>query len=385
MQNIDFSIKDKQLVEKLKAIDWDFSNKSAKRDIHSIHPYPAKFIPEIPRHIIESIQMPEDTWILDPFCGSGTTLVEAQKNGIPSIGVDLNPIACLISKVKVTSINKNLIDYAIKCIEIAKEYNDVDVDEIKKMKNIDHWFKEDIQYSLSTLLTEIEKVEDESIKNALKFCYSSIIVRVSNQESDTRYAAIDKNVKSEDVFSNFLNACKNLVKEKEKDTNSSNIESIIINKDILQVSEEDIGKRIGLVITSPPYPNAYEYWLYHKYRMRWLGYDDEKVKKKEIGARAHYFKKQAQTAEDFNNQMTHVFDLLNNVVVKNGYICFVIGRSIIKGEVIDNASSIVNIAESAGLLTVFNETREIAPSRKSFNLSHANIKQENILIFKKVR
>ena len=46
----------------------------------------------------------------------------------------------------------------------------------------------------------------------------------------------------------------------------------------------DIPRRVGLVITSPPYPNAYEYWLYHKYRMYWLGLDPIAVKKQEIGA-----------------------------------------------------------------------------------------------------
>ena len=43
-------------------------------------------------------------------------------------------------------------------------------------------------------------------------------------------------------------------------------------------------------MTSPPYPNAYEYWLYHKYRMYWLGMDPIAVRQQEIGARPHYFR-----------------------------------------------------------------------------------------------
>ena len=87
------------LKEKLENLNWDFKDSTAEA-IHSIHPYPAKFIPEIPRTLISNLPIPRNTIILDPFCGSGVTLVESQKAGIESVGVDLNPIACLLSKVK---------------------------------------------------------------------------------------------------------------------------------------------------------------------------------------------------------------------------------------------------------------------------------------------
>jgi site-specific DNA-methyltransferase (cytosine-N4-specific) len=61
-----------------------------------------------------------------------------------------------------------------------------------------------------------------------------------------------------------------------------------------------------------PYPNAYEYWLYHKYRMFWLGMDPLKVRAKEIGARPHFFRKNGATMHDFERQMTLVFRLLSD-------------------------------------------------------------------------
>jgi site-specific DNA-methyltransferase (cytosine-N4-specific) len=83
----------------------------------------------------------------------------------------------------------------------------------------------------------------------------------------------------------------------------------IIEADTLAITEQDIAANVGLVITSPPYPNAYEYWLYHKYRMWWLGFDPLAVKEKEIGARAHFFKKNHHTAELFVEQMRTTFKL----------------------------------------------------------------------------
>ncbi|EJR2729351.1 site-specific DNA-methyltransferase, partial [Salmonella enterica subsp. enterica] len=87
------------MFEKLKSLDWDFSESNNKDGLHSIHPYPAKFIPEIPEQLIRELK-PKKGVILDPFCGSGTTMSVSQKMGYESIGIDLNPIACLISRVK---------------------------------------------------------------------------------------------------------------------------------------------------------------------------------------------------------------------------------------------------------------------------------------------
>ena len=68
---------------------------------HGIHPYPAKFVPQIPGAIIDAYSKPGDT-ILDPFCGSGTTLLESIIRGRNALGIDINPIATLISRAKVT-------------------------------------------------------------------------------------------------------------------------------------------------------------------------------------------------------------------------------------------------------------------------------------------
>ena len=82
------------------ASDWDFADVRVERGLHSIHPYPAKFIPQIPRRLIELLTPDSNGVVFDPFCGSGTTLLEAQAAGYAAIGVDLNPIATLIARVK---------------------------------------------------------------------------------------------------------------------------------------------------------------------------------------------------------------------------------------------------------------------------------------------
>ncbi len=364
----------------LRKINWDFPNSRKADSVHAIHPYPAKFISEIPQTLIEIIGAPDDTWVFDPFCGSGATLVESQLAGFPSMGIDLNPIACLMSEVKTRPLDEALPSFAQKVV--AKARNGGGEITVPKIPNLDHWFKPEAQEEVARLLPAIEEVEDIIVQDALKLALSSILVRVSNQDSDTRYAAVEKNIGPGDVYQQFLYAVKRLWNIKSR-YHPKTWETKVLKKNILEVRKDDIAKPVGLAITSPPYPNAYEYWLYHKYRMFWLGYDPLDVKKDEIGARAHYFKKNPPTIDDFKNQMSYVMALLYDVLVDDGYACIVIGRSKIHGQIIDNAAIMVDAAQAAGFELATKLQRRIASNRKSFNLSHANIKTEHILIFAK--
>lgn len=363
----------------LNDIEWGFKDRPTAASIESIHPYPAKFIGEIPRTLIEVLPIPFGTAVFDPFCGSGTTLVEAQKAGLPSVGIDLNPIACLIARVK-TSALPNLFAETVQ--EVAARARNIKSLPSPDIPNVDHWFKPDIQVAIGAIARTISEPEFESTRNHLRLVLSSIIVRVSNQDSDTRYAAISKNVSREDVFSGFCASASRLLKAlMERDWELQPSE--IIEGDTLEANSSQVGRDIGLVITSPPYPNAYEYWLYHKYRMWWLGFDPIDVKEKEIGARAHFFKKNHHTADHFVEQMEKTFVLINNVLVRGGFVAFVVGRSKIHGKIIDNGSIIEKVATKIGFTSISRIERVINANRKSFNLSHANIKKESVLVFQK--
>ncbi len=364
--------------EVLQTVDWDFPERSVQEPLEAIHPYPARFISEIPRSLLDALPLPSGAIVLDPFCGSGTTLVECQRRGIPAIGIDLNPIACLMSRVKTTPIAAGLRAHALAVAERARTGPAVAIPDIP---NLDHWFQPDIQDQLARLLDAIDSLpvpEQDSLKLAL----SSIIVRVSNQESDTRYAAVSKDVGPDAVRSLFLRATERL--ETALRARRYRLSSVsVIQGDTLSVEPSKIRAPVGLVITSPPYPNAYEYWLYHKYRMWWLGFDALNVKEREIGARAHFFKKNHHTPEDFSRQMRQTFALLECIVMPGGYVCFVVGRSQIHGRIVDNAKIISEAGATCGFSAYFATDRLLAAHRKSFNLSHANIKKETILILRK--
>jgi len=369
----------------LNTIDWNFAEAPVSNGVHNIHPYPAKFIPQIPRKLIELFPPPANTAVFDPFCGSGTTLVEATSMGYDAWGIDLHPLACLIAKVKLTPLPLSFFEYVME-VSIRAQDRMTKPLKIPDIPRLDHWFKPDIQRALAAVVSEITMVDDNRVRDALQVALSSIIVQVSNQESDTRYAAIDKPVTSRHVFERFQRAAIDIgqqVIHRFKKPPVTPGKASVLTADILSVSPSDIASQIGLVVTSPPYPNAYEYWLYHKYRMYWLGMDPIAVREKEIGARPHYFKKNHQDESDFERQMSQCFELLSQIMISGGYACFVVGRSIIHGRQIDNAAILKRAASQHEFDTVGMVERQILKTRKSFNLSHANINREHIVVFEK--
>ncbi|MCR5352511.1 MAG: site-specific DNA-methyltransferase [Bacteroidales bacterium] len=362
-------------MKSLSNIDWTFKGEISDA-IHSIHPYPAKFIQEIPSTLLNNLPIPKESYVLDPFCGSGVSLVECQKRGIPSVGIDLNPIAVLISKAKTEPLGEGFLPLARSIIEQCRRHEITPL--VCSFNNIKHWFKDEISIALGEIKGGIEQHRDSPYFSALQFCFSSIIVRVSNQESDTRYAYKDKAYTREDVFKFFLQKADKLHKVK---NNYDTPSEIIMGNSLVAV--DSIPSGIGMVITSPPYPCAYEYWLYHKFRMYWLGYDPQGVKAEEIGTRSLYFKSRNEQEYDFSEQMREMLQKLYAKCKENAYLCFIIGRSKIHGKIYKNDEIIEQIAQSIGYRHITTIRREIDSSRKSFNLSHARIKEEYIVVLQR--
>src|SRR5574344_875955 len=145
--------------------------------IDRIHSYPAKYTVEMLEYYINKYTKENDI-ILDPFVGSGTTLLAARWMNRESIGFDINPVAYQISKVK-TNIYTN--------------------DDNKKIEKI-------VINGLSAIRHCIKNyVKDEEIKDICYLAFSSVILPLSNQESDTRYSAKDKgNISLDEILNIYI-------------------------------------------------------------------------------------------------------------------------------------------------------------------------------------
>ena len=391
---------DKIAIARLEAIEWDFATAKTGYLTHGLHPYPAKFIPQIPNALIQELSSVGET-IGDIFCGSGTTLLEALQLKRHAVGIDANPLASLISKAKTTPLTTlefgELAVHRSACEELfksAESRTDDLLHDGRPFKSegwrpppdvCEFWFTPHVVEELAELRHMVDRVSSEAARRICSVAFAAIIVTVSKQDSDTRYVRREKMVEPGDTVRRYLSQLDSAITTAREmsDLIEDRFSCEVLNVDILEAPETE---QFDLVVTSPPYPNAYSYHLYHRTRLIWLGYDPERFKKIEIGSHRKYSAKSRNraTPETFRQEFVMIFHWLRQRLRSRRHACFVIGDSTIQGVRIDNASVLVAAATVAGFREVKRINRTIAPTRKAFNPRIGKIKTENILILQKV-
>lgn len=388
--------------ETLRTVNWDFAGAKTNHSTHGLHPYPAKYIPQIPANLIKELSSPEET-VADIFCGSGTTLVEALSLGRNTIGVDASPLACLISEAKTTRLSPQdsaLLNDLIKraaafagslCFEVgglfasSAETFRSEAPRPAASDTLNFWFDSFVIEELAEILSWCNALASDAAKKIAKVAFSSVVVAVSKQDSDTRYVRREKNLAPGETTRRFARSLESSVKAVEQFNRSLPDETLtcqVHHANIL--AQPDIGS-VDLVVCSPPYPNAFSYHLYHMTRMLWLGMDQPGFKRDEIGSHRKYSSKgaNAATPETFRNEMRIIFGWLRKHLKKERYACFVVGNSTIRGESIDNARLVSEAAEENGFRQTERLDRNMQATKKAFNPAHGRIKTEQILILQK--
>lgn len=287
--------------------DLNFQENSKNAHLsHKAHSFPAKFPPQLPRKFILELTNPGDI-VLDPMMGSGTTLLEAYIQDRQAIGFDIDPLAMLLTKVKLESYSAAELSVAGKRIlrdarKTVRLYPDLLKSEktkrfdIKTIEFLDYWFTMDVQLELLALSMEIEKIESLNIRDFFKLIFSSIIITKTGGVSLALDLAHTRPHRAKTVFSkngkvlvgNENETNRHLVKnlrspldEFEKKINQ-NLRGIFemtpsnLSPKISFGSAQSLAlssNSIDLVVTSPPYAsNAIDYMRAHKFSLVWFGH-----------------------------------------------------------------------------------------------------------------
>jgi site-specific DNA-methyltransferase (cytosine-N4-specific) len=214
-------------LERLKDLDWDFVDAKTNYLTHGLHPYPAKFIPQIPNALIQELSSVGEV-VADIFCGSGTTLVEALTLKRHAVGVDANPLACLITEAKTTPLHPDDVSVLRELIvesgtlgeqiEGSTEQGRLfTVAELAKgaipdADAIQFWFEPFVIEELGQIRSWTNRLQSPAARTLARVAMSSIIVAVSRQDSDTRYVRRQKNIKPGDVLKRFSRALQDAVR-----------------------------------------------------------------------------------------------------------------------------------------------------------------------------
>lgn len=371
--------------------DWAFSE--AKRAdttyiTHGYHRYPAKFIPQLARRLIEEHSLEGNT-VLDPFCGCGTTLVESVVTRRYSYGYDINPISILVSMVKVRYLDPDALTKAYEHIQI--DFSNV-TPEVPENQRIDYWYRDKQKEELSRLLQVIRTFDNADIRRFFLCGFSNILKNCSIWHQKSNKPTRDFNKKIPDVMRTFNRQIRMMLRGNAAFNDLMNGQTLSANAQCRDSRNLPlVDESVDLVVTSPPYVTSYEYGDLHQLSMLWLeDLEDLKAFREkfigsalrrteseineyesltrsslaaEIGARLESMNgKTASSVVSYFQSMYEIWTELYRLLRFGGKVCIVIGNTSLKGVEIRNAEVFVEQMQRLGFDLINVIKREI-PSK----------------------
>jgi SOS regulatory protein LexA len=397
--------RDEKYVRKID-YSWDYRGEKTKSYTHGIHTYPAMFIPQVGRRLLETYSKEGDT-ICDIFCGSGSALVESRLIGRNAYGIDLNPLAIFLAKAKTTPINsQKLTKEYLALLDRVEKIKDKEI-ERPDFKNIDFWFKDKVIIKLAKLKKAIREIKDKEIQNFLIVAFSETVRYSSNTKTGEFKLVRVKGEKLEkhdpDIIGIFRkHAEKNIAGMTKfyKDAKKGSWTKIIYGD-----SSKDNGIKansIDCIITSPPYGDSrttVAYGQFSRLSAQWIDvFDDPNdasgVDNDLLGGRATknlihtlssgYLKEslekiskqdeaRAKDVLSFNLGLNECLRQAHKILKPGKYFCLVVGNRLVKQVRIPTDFIIAELAEKIGFTCEDIIVRNIPGKRMPIKNSPTNI------------
>lgn len=282
---------------------FDFSPDTASDKIHYLFRYPAKFHPPVARELVRRFSEPGQT-VLDPFCGSGTLLLEAVRLQRNAIGIDIDPVAAFVSCVKAYPWNAaDLVD-AQETISLAFErlcrsdadyvrlsLDDISPDELEavirdeglwlpEIPRIQHWFRRYVLVDMArafalltgpTVPSALQPFFLLSFASAIRACSNADPVPVSGLE-------VTAHMRRKDELGRVINPYvlidrairKNVAAIAAARVEAGDLATCAIRQGDARQLATVCPDTFDVCITSPPYHGAVDYYRRHTLEMYWL-------------------------------------------------------------------------------------------------------------------
>jgi SAM-dependent methyltransferase len=334
---------------------------------HGFHAYPARMHPAIARVLLRELASGVAPRVLDPFCGSGTVLVEAMLAGWRALGSDLDPLALRLARVKTEIRDRparerfldRLEQVAEESTRRVRERVDVRADLPAEERR---WYEVHTLKELAGLLEVIRAVQDGRDRRALEMVFSAIVVKFSKQHADTAPRETDKRIRKGLPTEFFMRKGVELA-----DRWGALAEALperwhpprLVLSDARVLPHTLAGEfRCDLVLGSPPYGGTYDYVHHHARRHAWLGIQPKALREREIGARRNLSNDRRSGPEReagpsprarWDRELLAVLESLRELLRPDAPMVFLIGDAELGRERVEADRQLERLAASAEL------------------------------------
>ena len=246
---------------------------------HGIHEYKGKFNPQIVRAIMNICHCSRHAAVIDPFCGSGTSLLEAELQHCMVYGVDVNPMATFIARTKANIIFniKAILDFDIDIfINRVQQVSGLQtLDDDIRTTYLKNWFRPEFLQYIEAWKTVAESIENETLRNLLLLSASNVLRNYSEQEpSDLRIrrrnSPYPEEPIGEAIKQDFIKAVHKISMFQQNNSTVPTQSPVICCRNIKAINPDEF-PRFDLAVTSPPYATALPYVDTQRLSIVWLG------------------------------------------------------------------------------------------------------------------
>ena len=328
--------------------------------VHGFHSYPARMHP-ITAHRLAAAFGPKGGKILDPFCGSGTVLVEAMLLGMKPTGLDINPLAVRLSKLKTTPLTNNeldhLVDTAHQVADFAHARRKGKAGASRRYGFEDvSLFEPHVLLELDSLAMGIFELGKDHARSDLELVLSSILTRMSRQRGDTSDGIAPRRLAAGFATKQFAGKAEELAKRLavfRQLLPSAAQPAASLRQGNATKSSKLPGAPFDALITSPPYAATYDYIDQHSTRFRWLGLDSKEMQKHEMGARAKYADLHVITAErEWMGELRSFFSSMGTHLKPGAPLILLIADSAVATEALRASELVAKAGRACGFKPV---------------------------------